>query len=472
MLDKVEHSIENTLDSSLEKIEELYRHLTPGSAALSENAKEVFPSGITHDSRHQKPYGPYIARAEGSRKWDVDNNEYIDYVGGHGSHLLGHGNKAVIEAVQKTITSGTQVGGSTDLEVEHGQIVKEMVPCAERIRFTMSGTEATHLALRLARAYTGKSTIIRFTTHYHGWHDSVVVGYSSHFDGSAPRGISSQTAAETLLLPPGDIEAVTDVLTRRDDIAAILLEPTGSHFGLVPIQPEFVKQLRELTEKYGVVLIFDEVICGFRVAPGGAQQALGITPDMSTHAKIISGGLPGGAVCGKKAILDVLDFDVMAEREEEKVAHNGTFNANRVSAAAGIAMLRQIRDTDACERANQFAARLRNGMNQMFSDQGLGWAAYGTYSGFFIFTNPENLAIDPLNFDPCHYDAATLKLGRSGFPQKLVLALLTQGVHLAGFPGGWVSAVHSERDFEDTMTAFGNTVPLLKAESERASLTT
>ena len=111
-------------------------------------------------------------------------------------------------------------------------------------------------------------------------------------------------------------------------------------------------------------------------------------------------------------------------------------------------------------------------MNRMFSDQGLGWAAYGTYSGFFIFTNPENLDIDPLNFDPCHYDAATLKLGRSGFPQKLVLALLTQGVHLAGFPGGWVSAVHSERDFEDTMTAFGNTVPLLKAESERASLTT
>ena len=453
-------------DDMHQTTEHCYRSMTPRSADLAEAAKQVFPSGITHDSRYQKPYGPYITHASGSRKWDVDGNEYIDYVGGHGSHLLGHGNKAVVEAVQNAITLGTQVGASTAVEIEHGKLVQELVPCAERVRFTMSGTEATHLALRLARAHTGKSTTIRFLAHFHGWHDAVAAGYANHFDGSAPRGVTGQTSSDTVLLPPGDIEMVRKVLDSNDDIAAILIEPTGSNFGLVPFQPDFLGQLRELTQQRGVVLIFDEVICGFRVAPGGAQEAFGVTPDMSTHAKIISGGLPGGAVCGKKAILDILDFDVISERGEEKVLHNGTFNANLVSALAGIAMLKQIRDSDACEQANQFAARLRSGLNDVLTELELPWAVYGTFSGFFIFTNPDGLDIGPHSFNPLDHDYATLKLGRSGFPQKLVLALLTQGVHLAGFPGGWVSAVHSDEDYEDTITGFKNALNMMKIRGE------
>ncbi|MBT4522668.1 MAG: aminotransferase class III-fold pyridoxal phosphate-dependent enzyme, partial [Halieaceae bacterium] len=148
--------------SSDQSIAEIYQQLTPGSKELAEQAIEVFPSGITHDSRFQKPYGLYIDRASGSRKWDVDGNEYIDYIGGHGGHILGHGNQAVIDAVQQSILRGTQLGGNTADEVEYGNLVKELVPCAERVRFTMSGTESTHLALRLARAYTGKSKTIRF----------------------------------------------------------------------------------------------------------------------------------------------------------------------------------------------------------------------------------------------------------------------------------------------------------------------
>lgn len=438
--------------------------MTPGSKALAEEALEIFPSGITHDSRFQKPYGLSIARAKGSRKWDVDGNEYVDFVGGHGAHILGHGNEAVIQAVQQSILRGTQLGGNTADEVEYGKLVKELVPCAERVRFTMSGTESTHLAMRLARAYSGKSKVIRFQAHFHGWHDAVASGYSSHFDGSMAIGVPESHAEETLLLAPGNIEEVKRTLDECDDIAAIILEPTGTHFGMVPFKPDFLQQLRDISIRKNVVLIFDEVITGFRVSPGGAQQALGVIPDLSTHAKIVAGGLPGGAVCGKKAILDTLDFAVMEESGREKVQHNGTFNANLISARAGIAMLTQIRDTDVCERANAFAAKLRQGMNDVLVAHKMPWAVYGSYSGFFIFTNPSGLNISPLDFNPLDYDHTVLKTGRLGFAQKLVMALITQGVHIAGFPGGWVSGVHSDKDLQVTLAGFDRALDQLKKE--------
>jgi len=443
---------------------EIYQSLTPGSKALAEQAIEVFPSGITHDSRFQKPYGLYVDRAKGSRKWDVDGNEYIDYIGGHGGHILGHGNEAVVGAVQQSIERGTQLGANTPDEVEYGRLVQELVPCAERLRFTMSGTESTHLALRLARAYTGKSRTIRFMAHFHGWHDAVASGYSSHFDGGVVRGVPESHAGETILLPSGDIDAVKSALADSDDVAAIILEPTGTHFGMVPFRPEFLQELRDITEQENVVLIFDEVITGFRVAPGGAQQALGVIPDLSTHAKIIAGGLPGGAVCGKKSILDTLDFEVMEARGEEKVQHNGTFNANLVSAQAGIAMLKQIRDTDVCDRANAYAEKLREGMNEVLLAHDMPWAVYGSFSGFFIFTNPTDLKISPRDFNPLDYDFKVLKTSRLGFAQKLVMALVTEGVHIAGFPGGWVSGVHSDEDLQKTLAGFDRALVLLKNE--------
>lgn len=451
---------------SVETIEEKYVLMTPGSQKLAAEAMQVFPSGITHDSRFQRPYGLYIDRAKGTRKWDVDGNEYIDYFGGHGSHILGHGNAAVVEAVQQAILRGTQFGGNSADEVEYGQLVLELVPCAERVRFTMSGTESTHLALRLARAYTGRSKTIRFLAHFHGWHDAVASGYSSHFDGSAVRGVPQACAEDTILLPPGDIDAVEQALSESGDVAAIILEPTGTHFGMVPFEPDFLSKLRQLTEEKGVVLIFDEVITGFRIAPGGAQEALNILPDMSTHAKIIAGGLPGGAVCGKKEIMDTLDFQVMEEKGEEKVQHNGTFNANLVSARAGIAMLKQIRDTDACQRANSYGAKLRAAMNEVLVAHKMPWAVYGSYSGFFVFTNPTGLNISPLDFDPLDYDYTVLKTSRLGYAQQLVLALITQGVHIAGFPGGWVSSVHSDADMRDTIAGFDRALGLLKHQQD------
>ena len=183
-------------------IVQAYLTKTPGSATLAAEAKDILPSGIVHDARHMQPYGIYVVRAEGSRKWDRDGNEYVDYAGGHGALLLGHGRPEVLAAIQEALPDGTHPGANHEREVRWAQIVRELVPCAERVRFTSSGTEATHMALRLARAYTGKSKIVRFKGHFHGWHDHMTSGYTSHFDGAPTAGVLPDLAAQVILLPP------------------------------------------------------------------------------------------------------------------------------------------------------------------------------------------------------------------------------------------------------------------------------
>ena len=287
-----------------------YRAATPGSAAASEKASRLFPSGVTHDSRYIEPYGLYITRAQGPRKWDVDGNCYVDYFGGHGALLLGHCHPKVVEAVNRQIERGTHFGASHETEIAWAEWVLKLVPSAERVRFTSSGTEATLMAVRLARAFTGKSKLIRFKHHFHGWHDHMTSGYASHFDGSPTPGVLSGVAGGLLLAEQNDAEGLARLLEENDDIAAAIIEPTGAHGAQLPIDPPFLTALRELTRQHGVVLIFDEVVTGFRVSPGGAQAEYGIRPDLTTLAKILAGGLPGGAVAGRKDILDLLDFQV------------------------------------------------------------------------------------------------------------------------------------------------------------------
>jgi glutamate-1-semialdehyde 2,1-aminomutase len=340
-----------------------YRERTPRSAALAAAAQEVLPSGISHDARHLDPYGIYVERAKGPRKWDVDGNEYVDYYGGHGALLLGHGHPAVLAATQEALAQGTQFGANHPGEVRWAELVQRLVRSAERVRFTSSGTEATLMALRLARAVTGKTRIVRFLTHFHGWHDHMTAGHASHFDGTPTTGVLAEIATSAILLPPGDIAALRAALAAHDDIAAAILEPTGSGFGAVPHSRDFVAALREETAKRGIILIFDEVVTGFRVSPGGAQGEFGILPDLTALAKILAGGMPGGAVCGRKDILDELDFSATARNGREKIAHPGTYNANPVSAAAGCAALAIVAEGEACKRANAYAAELRGRLN-------------------------------------------------------------------------------------------------------------
>ena len=457
---------EAAMRASNSGIVQAYRAKTPGSAVLAAEARELLPSGIVHDARHLEPYGIYVTRAEGSRKWDRDGNEYVDYAGGHGALLLGHGRPEVLAAIAEALPDGTHPGANHEREIRWAQIVQEMVPCAERVRFTSSGTEATHMALRLARAHTGKHRIVRFKGHFHGWHDHMTSGYMSHFDGAPTAGVLPELAAQVILLPPGDEEAARAAFEANDDIAALILEPTGGSFGLVPHAPAFLAFLRELTAKHGAALIFDEVITGFRVSPGGAQEHFGVTPDMSTHAKIVAGGLPGGAVAGRKEILDDLDFFATKERGREKIFHPGTFNANPVSAAAGRAALEIVRDSDACERATAFGAELRASLNAVLEDEGVPWAVYGTFSSFHLFMNPRGRAITPSAFAPLTLDYAELKERPPALVNKIRLGLLVNGVDIQGWPGGMTSAANTTDDLPVTVDAFRETIRMLRREGE------
>lgn len=464
-----------------------YLRRTPGSARLAEEARRALPSGITHDSRYLLPHPLYVARAEGSRKWDVDGHEYVDYSGGHGALLCGHNPPAVVAAVSEQLARGTHYGAAHELEVRWAERVCRLVPSAQRVRFTSSGTEATLLALRLARAHTGRSKIVRLAGHFHGWHDHVAFGVSNRFEGSASPGVLPELAERVLLVPPGDITALARLLADQRDVAAVMFEPTGASWGQIPLDPDYVRAARELTAARGVLLLFDEVITGFRCSPGGAQAALGVTPDLTTLAKILAGGLPGGAVAGRADILEWLEFPSVGSPSasgtsttppgaseatgtaapREKISHHGTYNANPLSAAAGVAMLDLVATTDACKRANQFGQRLREALDRVLRDERTGWCAYGSYSGFHIFTNPRRSAVTSADI---HAGRVEWRVIKDQVPRpvlfKLRLGMLNRGVEIFSWPGGPTSAVHTDDDLEQTADALRHTVRALKAEGD------
>ena len=449
-------------------IEAAFRERTAGSAALAAEAKTRFPSGITHDARHLKPYGVYMQRAGGPRKWDVDGNEYVDYFGGHGALLLGHAHPEVTRAASEAMAAGTQFGSNHPLEIGWAEMVMQLVPSVERVRFTSSGTEATHMALRLARDFTGKPKILRFRTHFHGWHDHMTHGVASQFDGSASPGVLAGVAENVLLADPNDLEGLRALLDAHDDIAAAIIEPIGGSTGFTALDPGFLRALREETAKRGVLMIMDEVVTGFRLAPGGAQSVFGIRPDLSAFAKILAGGMPGGAVGGRKDILDGLDFDVADARKRDKIGHPGTFNANPVSAAAGTAALRILSGTGACERANQTAHQLRDGLNGVLKDKRVPWAIYGSYSLFHLFVQAERPVADPFAFDPLAIPAVVMKDRPKELIRKLRLAMLVNGVDLNPGCGGLLSATHGTAEIEATVAAFAESIAMLRRAGDIA----
>ena len=444
-----------------------YRERTRGSAARSEEARSIFPSGIVHDSRRVLPYPIYVERAAGSHKWDVDGNEYVDYHGGHGALILGHCDPQVTRAARRQLQLGTHPAACHDLEVRWGALVKALAPCAERVRFNSSGTEANLMALRLARACTGKKKLVRLMGHFHGWQDHAAFGVDDHFDGSATPGLLDEIAGNVLLASSEDLDGTRALLESRDDIAAVMLEPTGGSFGVLPITAEFVHMLREVTARRGVILIFDEVVTGFRVARGGAQALHGITPDLATFAKILAGGLPGGAVAGPVSIMERLDFEAAESKGFEKIGHQGTYNANPVCAAAGVACLERVASEDVCGRANRNGSELRIALNSVLAEEGVPWAVYGEHSGFYFFLNPDTVDIDPRTFDPLQVGFDALKRSaKHPAGRKLRLAMSVGGVDLSGKPGGLTSAVHTRADIAHTAEALREAVRMLRAEGE------
>jgi glutamate-1-semialdehyde 2,1-aminomutase len=422
-------------------IHETFRAKHPKSAALAERARKAIPGGITHDIRRLLPFPIYVDHAAGVRKWDVDGHEYIDYWMGHGALFLGHCHPAVVKAVQEQMARGTHLGASHELEVRWAELVNQLVPCAELTRFTMSGTEATHLALRVARAYTGRSKVVKLSGHFHGWHDGVVAGVNPPYEVPLSAGVPGSTLDQVIVCPPNDVKTV-EIALDRGDIAAVILEPAGGQAGTTPTIPGYLNELRNVTRARGVVLIFDEVITGFRYAPGGAQAYFGVTPDLTTLAKIVAGGLPGGAVCGARDIMAMIAHrgDPVWDRSQ-RVAHAGTFNANPLSAAAAIATLELCADASLQARANKAGDVLRRGLNDALKRAGAPGVVYGEASIYHV------------SFEGMPGLAGHERPRRGDLYHLLRCALLNNGVDCS-MNHGWISTVHSDEDLERSVEAY------------------
>jgi len=438
---------------------ERYAAAFPRSRKLHEQARGIFPNGVTHDARHLTPFPVYVDRARGAHKWTVEGRELIDYWSGHGAILLGHSYPAVVEAVQRQMEKATHPGACHEREIEWGQWVQKLIPSAERIRFTGSGTEATMMALRLARIFTGKPRVLKFAGHFHGWNDFLYPGADFPAHDPVP-GILPEVARYTVIVPPNDLDVVERTLRDDPQIGCVILEPTGGHWSQVPIRGPFLKGLRDITTRHNRLLIFDEVITGFRVSPGGAQGHYGIKPDLTTLAKILAGGLPGGCVAGRADILEYLEF----RPGKPKMRHPGTFNANPLSASAGIATLQIVAQGQACSHANAIAQKLRQRLNELFTQRGETWAAYGEFSCFKLlpgYTGPRPTGDDFIPYGGALDKLSEVKNAQLGHAFRQ--GMLLHGVDLMGM-GGMTTAAHTDADIEQTVVAAAATLDLLREE--------
>jgi glutamate-1-semialdehyde 2,1-aminomutase len=438
---------------------ERYAAEFPNSRKLHEQARPVFPDGVTHDLRRLEPFPVYVERAAGAHKWDVDGHRLIDYWSGHGALLLGHSHPAVVEAVQRQAARATHPGACHEGEIAWGQWVQKLVPSAERLRFVSSGTEATLMALRLARAFTGGPRVLKLAGHFHGWHDFLIPDSDPPYGELVP-GVPAAVQGNTVVVPPNDLDAVDRALAADAGIGCVILEPTGGHFGAVPVRGPFLHALREVTCRHGRLLIFDEVITGFRVSPGGAQGHYDVIPDLTTLAKVLAGGLPGGCVAGRADVLGALEF----RAGKGKMKHPGTFNANPLSAAAGVAALQAVATGEPCRRANEAARQLRAGLNELFGRRGLDWMAYGEFSGFRLLPGhrgprPQDDTFTPYDGDFRRLDAGPAPRLRTAFRQALLLC----GVDWPGL-SGMTTAAHTAADVAETVAAVAGALDLLAAE--------
>ncbi len=436
----------------------------PKCGALFEQAKRNTAGGVGHDLRFAFPFPRYIDHAAGPRMWDADGNEYIDYGMGNAACLLGHSPPEVLDAVREVIGRGLHFGMDHPVQVEWAGLIQRLIPSAERVRFVSSGTEGSMLALRVARAFTRRTKVLRFEGHFSGWHDYVGKGAMPPFDASISAGIPPATL-DTIVVIPADLDLVEKTFRNDPDIAAVMLEPSGASWGRVPLSPEFNRNLRRLTADHGVLLIYDEVITGFRYSPGGYQRLVGITPDMTILGKIMAGGLPGGAVVGRSDIMSLFDFtgDPRHDRHE-RIQHLGTFNANPLSAAAGIATLNQVATGRPQAQADRMATLLRDGMEEILERERVAGYAYGDSSGFHVYLEayPGSGATDRAEVRTT--DAGQLK----GIPGNVITAfqknLQIRGVDVLSFTAGVTSAAHSEEDIGETLNVFQDTIQTLVRE--------
>ncbi len=419
---------------------------TTKSSQLFAEAQQHMPGGVNSPVRAFKSVGRdplYIAKAKGSKIYDVDGNEFIDYIGSWGPMILGHAHPRVIQAVKRTAEYGTSFGACCEQELELARLIKKFVPSIEIVRMVNSGTEATMSAMRLARAYTGRDKIIKFEGCYHGHGDSFLIkagsGVATLGLPDSP-GVTKSTAKDTLTARFNNIESVVRLIEEnRGQIAALFIEPVAGNMGCVPGDKSFLAELRNICDSDGILLVFDEVMTGFRLARGGAQEILGITPDLTTFGKVIGGGLPVGAYGGRAEIMKMI-------APAGPVYQAGTLSGNPLAMAAGLETLRVIdEDSGFYSKLESASAQLADGLSAAISEKKLNYTINRVGSMLTVFFTD----ITVTDFD-------TAKRSDTQTFAKVYCEMLANGVYLppSQYESMFVSAAHSQDDIDDTVRAF------------------
>jgi glutamate-1-semialdehyde 2,1-aminomutase len=412
--------------------------------ALAERASALLPGGGVHARVFPGGLRPVMARGVGPHVFDVDGKEYIDYVLGSGPLILGHAHPAVVEAAQRQTAAGTTFYALTQPALELAERIVELVPCAEMVQFCTSGSEATFYALRLARAVTGRDAVLKFEGGFHGANDYAMISLAPRGESAFPQGepssagIPAGTANEVLVAPYNDLESAERIVAEHAErIAAIIVEPIQR---IIEPQPGFLEGLRRLATRYGIVLVFDEVVTGFRMAPGGAQELYGVTPDLATLGKIIGGGFALGAVAGRA---DILSAATPGRAPADGYVYiSGTLNGNPVAAAAGLATIDELLRPGAYGRLNAAGERVRGALERAVADAGVEAQVLGTGPLFQIVLTTEPVV-----------DFRSLQRADAKTMTAITVEMLRRGIFLSG-EKAYISLAHEDSDLDRTADAF------------------
>lgn len=414
-----------------------YLERTGKSKLMYQRAKKTEPAGVSYKIRHFDPYPFFVRESKGSKLIDLDGNEYTDYWCTHMAMILGHGNPHVMEAIKKQAGKGWHPGVEHELAVWHAETLRKHMPSAEMTRYASSGSEANFFAVRLARTFTKRSKIAKFEGGWHGPYDPIHIALRPPYATSPSGGITEGSQQDTIVVPFNDLDGFLDRV-QGEELACVIMEPVLAGGGIIPAEMEFLKNVRKYCTDSGALLIFDEVVTGFRLGLGGAQSHFGIEPDITVLGKIIGGGLPVGAICGRQKVMEHLDHTKFSGLEYSH--HGGTFAANALGLAAGLATIEVLERPGVYEHIDKLGQQAREGLNAVFEKRNFPAQAIGLGSLFAIHTTSKKPIKDVNSFLLCDH-----KLSKSIFHQLLnngIFMLTPETLH------GAISYSHTEEDID------------------------
>ncbi len=418
---------------------ERYISKSERSRELYERAKKVLPAGVSYSIRHCEPYPPYMTHVSGSRVYDVDGNEYTDYWMGHGAKILGHRHPAIVEAIRQQLEQGSHFGFCHEWEIKLAELVVKLVPSAQMVRFTNSGTEGNMYAVRLARAYTKRDKIGKFEGGWHGGYDALHGSVGWPLDQPESAGLTQSALRDTVILPFNDLDGVRRTI-RGQELACMLIEPVQGVAGVISAEVEFLKGLRELCDETGTLLIYDEVITGFRLAPGGGQEHFGVIPDLTVLGKALAGGgLPVGGICGRADVMELIDH-LKHPDKSERAFHGGTYTANPFTTRAGCIALEEYEKRLIYPHIDSLGERARRGIEDVIDRVGIDAHVMGVGSIVCLHFTKERPR-----------DVRTASVGKDVETTKRYHAHLLSNSLILMMPTSphfFISTAHTEEDIE------------------------